>query len=398
MALLRAGQELPGDPLTEILPLVFNESVGKSLCEFKDGILVCECEKTSEIMKEATTVRGYEPPEGGDLPEAGKKILANAYASCRSSHPDYPKEQCSKIAWGAVHNAGYSKDTDGNWRKEKEVNEEVSEEEPEPKIKCPEGQHYDLEIKKCIPDVNEESKEMRDLRLKCSTLELSNIEKTEDTKEKEGEVNDLKGQIQKIKAEHKVERETLTNAKYVQEGVISELKNRVVNADASRDKAYEERKEIEKMMLKTQETAYEERKTFEEKRKEVDTAMQKVKDATYVEIQKVKDVAYAERMEVEKALLKEQKHSEELTQTNNEQKNLIGQQKIANENLIRQHKDVYAENMLLSTGLTDAKNREITWTKEKVQFQEDLSKALKHQKYLYEFLKKHNFEVVETTV
>jgi hypothetical protein len=72
-----------------------------------------------ELKKEAAIFKGYEPPESGDLPEEGKKILANAYASCRSDHPDYPKEQCSKIAWGAVHNAGYVKGADGSWRKEK---------------------------------------------------------------------------------------------------------------------------------------------------------------------------------------------------------------------------------------------------------------------------------------
>ena len=64
-------------------------------------------------MLEAT----YEPPESGDLPAQGKEILAKAYASCRSNNPDYSKEKCSKMAWGAVHNAGYRRDANGHWTK-----------------------------------------------------------------------------------------------------------------------------------------------------------------------------------------------------------------------------------------------------------------------------------------
>ena len=44
MALLEAGVELPGDPLTEILPLMFNESVGKQICKMIDGKMVCNCQ------------------------------------------------------------------------------------------------------------------------------------------------------------------------------------------------------------------------------------------------------------------------------------------------------------------------------------------------------------------
>jgi hypothetical protein len=49
LALLEKGVELPGCPLSEIVPLVFNESVGKSVCEFKGGKMVCECQTTSEV-------------------------------------------------------------------------------------------------------------------------------------------------------------------------------------------------------------------------------------------------------------------------------------------------------------------------------------------------------------
>jgi hypothetical protein len=59
----------------------------------------------SEILK-AITVGGYESPEPDNLPEKGKEILAEVYASCRKDSGD--KEKCSKIAWSAVKNAGYS--------------------------------------------------------------------------------------------------------------------------------------------------------------------------------------------------------------------------------------------------------------------------------------------------
>lgn len=51
----------------------------------------------------------FTPPESGNLPSHGKTILARAYSACRSSNPGYSKERCSKIAWGAVENAGYRK-------------------------------------------------------------------------------------------------------------------------------------------------------------------------------------------------------------------------------------------------------------------------------------------------
>jgi cation transport regulator ChaB len=66
----------------------------------------------------------FTPPESGDLPEQGKKILAATYSSCRQkwvdAHPSDPenaenKTRCSKIAWGAVRRAGFNKDEDGNW-------------------------------------------------------------------------------------------------------------------------------------------------------------------------------------------------------------------------------------------------------------------------------------------
>jgi len=58
----------------------------------------------------------FEPPPAGDLGETGKKILSKVYSECRNKwvkeHPDdrenaHNKESCARIAWTAVHNAGY---------------------------------------------------------------------------------------------------------------------------------------------------------------------------------------------------------------------------------------------------------------------------------------------------
>lgn len=70
----------------------------------------------------------FEPPESGNAPKEVKRILRSAYDSCRSAWvKDNPndrenstnKTRCSKIAWGAVRQAGWSKSSKGNWSKKK---------------------------------------------------------------------------------------------------------------------------------------------------------------------------------------------------------------------------------------------------------------------------------------
>jgi cation transport regulator ChaB len=90
LALLEKGVELPGDPLTEIVPLFLNESVGKSVCRLIDGKMVCECEKeVKEKMSEspennvelsklkaeisALKLQVYNLKEENDALKAGKK-------------------------------------------------------------------------------------------------------------------------------------------------------------------------------------------------------------------------------------------------------------------------------------------------------------------------------------
>ncbi len=57
----------------------------------------------------------WTPPESGDAPEEVNRILKSVYSDCRDKNPgEIPalKEKCAKIAWGAVRNAGWSKEGD----------------------------------------------------------------------------------------------------------------------------------------------------------------------------------------------------------------------------------------------------------------------------------------------
>jgi hypothetical protein len=62
----------------------------------------------------------YEPPESGDLPQEGKRILRDVYQSCREKHPGEEHEKkalCAGSAWTAVKGAGFSQDEKGHWTK-----------------------------------------------------------------------------------------------------------------------------------------------------------------------------------------------------------------------------------------------------------------------------------------
>lgn len=79
-------------------------------CKIEDGCgIVAVCD-----------VYGFVPPEAGDLPDEGKKILEEVYNKCRSEQykEDTPenKEICAKIAWDAVKKAGFER-KDGSWVK-----------------------------------------------------------------------------------------------------------------------------------------------------------------------------------------------------------------------------------------------------------------------------------------
>lgn len=48
LALLERGYQLPGDPLTEIVPLILNEGIRSKFCKIVDGLVVCEVGETSK--------------------------------------------------------------------------------------------------------------------------------------------------------------------------------------------------------------------------------------------------------------------------------------------------------------------------------------------------------------
>lgn len=62
------------------------------------------------------------PPGVKDaLPEAAQKIFLSAFDAAFSEH--HNEEKAFKIAWGAVKNAGYKKDKEGNWVKSDELDD-----------------------------------------------------------------------------------------------------------------------------------------------------------------------------------------------------------------------------------------------------------------------------------
>jgi hypothetical protein len=88
------------------------ELVEKTFRSLKDSVVALAeidvyrsaMDELEEVSK-AVSIGGFESPEPGELPEAGAKLLAKVYASCRKDGGD--KEKCARIAWGAVGDAGY---------------------------------------------------------------------------------------------------------------------------------------------------------------------------------------------------------------------------------------------------------------------------------------------------
>ncbi len=73
MAMVVAGEDLPGDPCTEIKPLMFNESIGKEMCKLIDGKLICSCMETQKLeVKE--TMNENEP----NIKEYAKQTIEKA--------------------------------------------------------------------------------------------------------------------------------------------------------------------------------------------------------------------------------------------------------------------------------------------------------------------------------
>lgn len=54
-------------------------------------------------------------PQVKNGPKALNNLLENVFDSCKKNGGN--SESCSKQAWSAAKNAGWYKDTKGNWRK-----------------------------------------------------------------------------------------------------------------------------------------------------------------------------------------------------------------------------------------------------------------------------------------
>lgn len=58
------------------------------------------------------------PKQVKTLPSAAQTLFRRVYNTTAKGHPDYSEEKLFKIAWGAVKNAGYTKDDSGQWVKQ----------------------------------------------------------------------------------------------------------------------------------------------------------------------------------------------------------------------------------------------------------------------------------------
>lgn len=85
--------------------------------------------KISEALEEKNFGKSpsdFTPPDSGNAPEGVKSILKAVYGECRvkwsNENPNdidnqNNKQSCASQAWGAVKNAGWDKDENGNWNK-----------------------------------------------------------------------------------------------------------------------------------------------------------------------------------------------------------------------------------------------------------------------------------------
>ncbi len=99
---------------------------GKSEDEAQKTCSIAYYKKHGMTPQEAEKLAEFTPPESGEAPEGVRSILASVYSSCRAAwvkdNPDDKENQgnktsCAQQAWGAVHNAGWKKDSSGKWHK-----------------------------------------------------------------------------------------------------------------------------------------------------------------------------------------------------------------------------------------------------------------------------------------
>jgi hypothetical protein len=504
LALLEKGIELPGSPLSEIVPLVFNESVGKSVCEFKGGKMVCEFESKEvknnlkesviketikevlleqartdaerakahfnisdeewnklsdeekqayidklpprgsaemreqegeepvpETPKESPPEKDTQPPvphecqtgwhwddakqqcvpdESGDsaatpmtkLP-GPKAVLAEQdvpHECATGYHWSDTEQNCVPDEVGDSNETPMTKQTSAtsppkpvaliveqeiphdcpagqHWSDEEQACvddvEPFTEEQVPPATNapstvaaddtatCPEGQHWDPDLNKCVDDVLEECEAgwHFDVALqKCvpdnpqvnerkttSDLRLENAKLRVDLIHTNDKLKDYMATIQgknRVIVEKNLEIAKYLKANAMLEGRITEKQGEVRKLEMQ---AIRLNKEAQDYMKRNHNLG----RDVEDKNDKITMLQESVQ-----KISKNRD-----------AVLKE------------------------NQKLVE-------ENLQISSDLTEIRNKEVQWNKDKKDLQEGLTKALKHQKYVYEFLKNKGFEIVAT--
>jgi hypothetical protein len=402
MALLEKGVELPGSPLSEIVPLVFNESIGESLCEFRDGKMVCECDiKTSEVknnlkeseIKEAVkqvfeetfgdasfpdSCFAYVPAsaKGENGNKSDRKLpYKNADGSISIDHvrnalarldqtEGIPNEEKAKIRTMLQN---ILKRGNSDYEPEEMVEQEVPDATnapnttpkqdtsecppnyhmdngkcvPDVQQECEEGWHFDPALQKCIPD-NPQANESK-LRLKVADLELVNIRLTEENTELKEENQNLKTQMKRKEADTTKHLEKLTQQNYTKDGVISEANRRIDSLEAK------DKRNVEQLQDLT---------------KREQNALQRL---------------------------------EETIKSRDSYKEMHSNERKSRETTFAENERLSKENLDLTNQLTEAKAREVQWNKDKKTYEESLAKIMKHQKYMYEEMKKAGYVFVDTS-
>lgn len=364
LALLEKGVELPGSPLSEIVPLVFNESVGRSICEFKDGKMVCECstqeKEVKNILRESIKTAIKEvlrEQTDKPIPATPEQSTANA-----EKPPKEPEECPTGFHWDGQQcvpndsgDSAKSPMTKLPGPKPALYEYEVQDVNPPDEVNkrstatCPpnqhmengvcvpdagaeagKGWHVDPALQKAVPD-NPQVNEQIDKRLADTTLRLEN----EHLKEENIAVKQKNDRLQ-------LKNDTQTKAICNLEGENKQLQNALTKKENQNDRLISEKIEDTKTIQKLQYTVNDKCESYE--------AEKTLKESVQAKYDKT--VA--------------------LNQT-------LGD-----------------ENVKLKSDLTDARTRELQWNKDKTELSEGLAKALKHQKYVYEFLKSKGFDVVAT--
>jgi len=113
LALLEKGAELPGDPLTEIVPLILNESVRNQICKVVDGKVQCEpCQtvdppqnrevitisKIDEAEKPYPNIDQFADPENRKYPIDCPHVMAAwSYINMPKNQGEYSAEKWASM-------------------------------------------------------------------------------------------------------------------------------------------------------------------------------------------------------------------------------------------------------------------------------------------------------------